>query len=89
MEWWAHPVHASMLFKSERKIDIQLWESLPPTNKPKEVIHWKLYSACGHDHAFLEGMYSLYTVAVYYECLYEGSSSDFLSIQSYLLIQCP
>jgi hypothetical protein len=80
MEWWARPVHASMLFESERKMDIQLWESLPPTNNPEEAMHWKLYCACERDHEFLEGMYSLYAVAVYYERLYEAALSEFLSI---------
>ena len=47
MEWWARPVHASMLFELERKMDIELWESLPPTNNPEEAMHWKLYSTCG------------------------------------------
>ena len=30
MEWWMRPAHASMLFESERKMDIDLWNSLPP-----------------------------------------------------------
>jgi len=54
MEWWAHPVHASMLFELERKMDMELWKSLPPTNNPEEAKHWKLHCACGRDHKFLK-----------------------------------
>ncbi|KAF9030656.1 hypothetical protein BJ165DRAFT_1358700 [Panaeolus papilionaceus] len=38
-----------------------------------ESMHWKLYSACGRNHAFLEGMYSLHAVAIYYEQLFLAS----------------
>ena len=75
MEWWMCPAHASMLFESERKMDIDLWNSLPPDNNAKESMHWKLYSACGRDHDFLEGMYSLHAVAIYYEHQYAAESS--------------
>ncbi|KAF8956646.1 hypothetical protein BDZ97DRAFT_1925337 [Flammula alnicola] len=75
MEWWVRPVHASMLFESERKMDIELWKSLPLDNNPEEAMHWKLYSACGRDHEFLEGMYSLHAVAIYYEHIYDAAAS--------------
>jgi hypothetical protein len=78
MEWWTRPAHASMLFESERKMDIDLWDSLPPDNNPEEAMHWKLYSACGRDHEFLEGMYSLHAVAIYYERLHDGATREFL-----------
>ncbi|KAF9552882.1 hypothetical protein CPC08DRAFT_767975 [Agrocybe pediades] len=73
MEWWTRPVHAAMLFESERKMDIEIWNSIPRTTNAEESMHWKLYSACGRDHAFLEGMHSLYAVAVYYERMHEGA----------------
>jgi hypothetical protein len=47
------PAHASMLFESEREMDLKIWESLPPTNNAEEAMHWKLFSACRRDHAFL------------------------------------
>lgn len=67
MQWWMRPAHASMLFESERKMDIEIWDSIPDTNNAEEAMNWKLYSACGRDHAFLEGMRNLYAVAHYYE----------------------
>jgi hypothetical protein len=39
-------------------------------------MHWKLYSACGHNHEFLEGMHGLYAVAVYYERLHVAASGE-------------
>ena len=75
MEWWMRPAHASMLFESERKMDIDIWNSLPADNNAEESMHWKLYSACGRDHNFLEGMYSLHAVAVYYERRHVAESS--------------
>lgn len=76
MEWWMRPAHASMLFESERKMDIAIWESIPDTNNAEEAMNWKLYSACGRDHAFLEGMKSLYAVAKYYERIASEAQSE-------------
>ena len=39
-----HPAHASMLFESEREMDVEIWESIPKTTNAEEVMHWKLYS---------------------------------------------
>jgi hypothetical protein len=76
MEWWMRPAHASMLFKSERVMDVQIWKSLPATNNAEEAMHWKLYSACGRDHQFLEGMNALYAVATHYQWLIDGVLSE-------------
>ncbi|PPQ76027.1 hypothetical protein CVT24_006700 [Panaeolus cyanescens] len=68
--------HASNLVKDFPKIKswIDWWmrpsKSLPASTNAEESMHWKLYSACGRNHAFLEGMYSLYAVAIYYERLF-------------------
>lgn len=67
MKWWMRPAHAMMLFESERQMDKDLWESM----------HWKLYSACGRNHCFLEGLHSLYAVALHYEHIHEGETSKF------------
>ena len=75
MEWWLRPSHASMLCKSQRKMDADIWDSIPSTNNAEEAMHWKLYSAAGRDHTFLEGMYSLHAVAIYYERIYQGTMS--------------
>ena len=77
MEWWMRPAHASMLFESEREMDLKIWESLPPTNNAEEAMHWKLYSACGRDHTFLEGMNALFAVATHYQRLFDGVSSEY------------
>ncbi|KAF8810586.1 hypothetical protein BYT27DRAFT_7221923 [Phlegmacium glaucopus] len=74
MEWWMRPAHASMLFKSERKMEIEIWDSIPKTTNTQEAMHWKLYCMCGRDHAFLEGMYALFGVAEYYQCLWDAVS---------------
>ena len=64
MEWWMHPSHAAMLFESERKMDIEIWEGLPKTTNAEEAMHAKFYKACGHDHTFLEGMNALYALLI-------------------------
>ena len=76
MEWWMRPTHASMLFESERLMDIQIWDSLPKTTNAEEAMHWKLYSACGRDHSFMEGMNALFSVATHYQRLLDAVSSE-------------
>ena len=68
------PSVGSMLFESERKMDIELWESLLMDNNAEELMHRKLYSRCGCNHKILEGMHGLYAVAVYYEQLHVAAS---------------
>jgi hypothetical protein len=67
--------HASMLFLSQKKMDPDLWEAIPETTNAEEAMHWKMYSAAGHDHEFLEGMQLLYTIAQYYQQIHTGSQS--------------
>ena len=45
----------------------ELWEAIPETTNVEEAMHWKMYSATGCDHGFLEGMHSLYAIAQYYQ----------------------
>jgi len=44
MEWWMRPAHASMLFQSERTMDIAIWDSIPKTTNAQEAMgstaHW-------------------------------------------------
>lgn len=75
MQWWICPSHAAMLFKSERKMDIEAWDSLPDTNNPEEAMNWKFYAGCGQDHAFLEGMRSIVGMTNYYELMFEEKCS--------------
>lgn len=77
MEWWARPSHAAMLFKTERKMDINVWESIPDTNNAEESMNWKFYAACGRNHSFLEGLRSLFAVAAYYQRLFDAESSKY------------
>ena len=83
MEWWMRPAHAAMLFESERQMDIEIWESIPKTTNAEEAMHWKLYSGCGRDHGFMEGILSLYKVAEYYQRLLEGSLRELLSTTTF------
>ena len=75
MEWWMRPSHASMLFRSERKMDTELWNGLPSTTNAQEAMNAKIYKACGQDHQFLEGMNALYAFALHFERLYKAATS--------------
>lgn len=75
LAWWLRPAHASMLFESQRIMDINIWESIPETNNAEEAMNWKLYAATSHDHSFFEGLNALYGIAVYYQRLYEQETS--------------
>lgn len=72
-----------MLFESERQMDIEIWDSIPKTTNAEEAMHWKLYSGCGRDHGFMEGMLSLYKVAEYYQRLLEGSLRELNSVNGH------
>jgi hypothetical protein len=63
LEWWLRPAHASILFESQRVMDIAIWDSIPDSTNAEEAMHWKLYSAAGRNHNFFEGLRSLYAVA--------------------------
>lgn len=72
MEWWMRPAHASMLFESERKMNVEIWEGLPSTTNSEEAMHAKFYKACGCNHTFLEGMNVLYAFALHFEHLFRA-----------------
>ncbi|KAJ6473065.1 hypothetical protein C8R45DRAFT_1163444 [Mycena sanguinolenta] len=73
LRWWMRESHAVMLFASERKMDPDIWDSIPDSTNPEEALHWKLYCAVGRLHALMEGLRSLYAVAEYYQRLYTGT----------------
>jgi len=75
LSWWMRESHASMLFLSQRKMDPDLWNSIPETTNAEEAMHWKMYSAAGRDHDFLEGMNSLYAIAQYYQRIHTATQS--------------
>ena len=75
MEWWTRPSHAAMLFKTEHKMDINIWESILDTNNAEESMNWKFYAACGCNHSFLEGLRSIFAVMAYYQCLFDAELS--------------
>ena len=81
VKWWMCPAHASMIFESERQMDIKIWESILKTTNAEEAMHWKLYAGCGRDHGFMEGMVSLYKVAEYYQRLLEGCLRETLVLK--------
>jgi hypothetical protein len=76
-----------MLFLSQRKMKPELWEAIPETTNAEEAMHWKMYSAAGRDHGFLEGMLSLYAIAQYYQRIHVGNQSkrQFLSVIQLLI----
>ncbi|KAI0683118.1 hypothetical protein BC835DRAFT_1311235 [Cytidiella melzeri] len=67
LSWWLKEEHASMLFLSQRTMSEFIWDSIPETTNAEEAMHWKLYSAVGRNHTFLEGLQALYKVAEYYQ----------------------
>jgi hypothetical protein len=75
LAWWLCPAHASMLFESQRIMDIRIWELIHETNNAEEAMNWKLYVATGCDHSFFEGLNALYGIAVYYQQLYKEETS--------------
>ena len=77
LEWWLRPAHASILFESQRIMDIAIWDSIPDTTNAEEAMHWKLYAAAGKNHTFFEGLRSLQAVSHHYEQLYEARLSKF------------
>ncbi|KAJ6478267.1 hypothetical protein C8R45DRAFT_1216466 [Mycena sanguinolenta] len=58
LRWWMRESHAVMLFASERKMDPEIWDSIPDIERL---------------HALMEGLWSLYAVAEYYQRLYTGT----------------
>ena len=77
LEWWLRPAHASILFESQRVMDIAIWDSIPDTTNAEEAMHWKLYSAAGKNHSFFEGLRSLRAVSQHFEQLHEARLSEF------------
>ena len=75
LEWWLQPAHASIFFKSQRVMDIAIWDSIPDTTNAEEAMHWKLYAAAGKNHTFFEGLCSLQAVSQHYEQLYQARLS--------------
>ena len=82
LEWWLQSAHASILFESQRIMDIAIWDSIPDTMNAEEAMHRKLYAAAGKNHTFFEGLCSLRAVSQHYEQLYEARLSDFFFLRS-------
>ncbi|KAJ6523218.1 hypothetical protein DFH09DRAFT_1047292 [Mycena vulgaris] len=73
LRWWMRESHAVMLFASERRMDPDVWDSIPDSTNAEEAFHWKLYCALGRLHALMEGFRGLFAVAGYYQRLYTGT----------------
>lgn len=69
--------HASILFKTERQMDPEIWDSIPDTTNAEEAMHWKLYSAAGKDQWFMDGMHVLYAVESHFHRQYTATISKF------------
>lgn len=59
LEWWLRPPHASMLFKSQRVMEGEIWDSIPSTTNAEESIHNTLNIGHGKEHEFFSGIYAL------------------------------
>lgn len=77
LQWWMRESHASMLFTSERKMEPEIWESIPDSTNAEEAMHWKMYCAAGRDHDLMDGLLALNAVAAHFRCLYTGTISNF------------
>jgi hypothetical protein len=71
--WWLRPSHSGMLFKSERRMRPDIWDSIPDSTNAAEAGHFKLYSAVGRLHPLMEGCRALLSVSEYYQRLYTGT----------------
>ena len=80
LEWWLRPAHASILFESQRVMDIAIWDSIPDTTNAEEAMHWKLYSAAGKNHSFFERLRSLRAVSQHFELLHKARLSKFFFV---------
>ena len=63
-----------MLLVARRKMDADLWNSLPESTNAEEAMHWKLYRGVGRDHSFFSGLEALAGFAAHYERLLLGVS---------------
>jgi len=88
ISWWDRDAIASMLFESERRMDAEIWESLPSTTNAQESIHNKYYAACGRDHGFFDGLKALFAYAVHSERLFfaNASMSNLSPFSKYIII---
>jgi len=75
LEWWLRPAHASILFESQRVMDVVIWDSIPDTTNAEEAMHWRLYAAAGKNHDFFEGLECLRAVSQHFEQLYQARLS--------------
>ncbi|KAF5319355.1 hypothetical protein D9619_008890 [Psilocybe cf. subviscida] len=57
--WYRQPSHAQMLFESERRMDPDIWDSIPSTTNAEEAMHWTLYCGFGQKHEFFTGLCAL------------------------------
>ncbi|KAK0438725.1 uncharacterized protein EV420DRAFT_1651313 [Desarmillaria tabescens] len=73
LAWWTRESHASMIFKLQQIMDVEVWDSIPGSMNAEETMHWKLYSGAGCDHDVIKGFEGLLSIANYYERLNEAA----------------
>ena len=78
MEWWKRPTNASMIFRSKREMDGELWDALPDTTNAEESMHWCLYQAVGCKLETFEGLTGLVQFADSFQRMYEDARSEHL-----------
>lgn len=76
LAWYRRPSHAQMLFETERRMEADIWESIPDTTNAEEAMHWTLYSGFGRKHEFFAGLNALAKFAEYIEKLYKAKESE-------------
>lgn len=67
MAWYKREPVARMLFKSERTMEADIWDSIPETTNAEEAMHWKLYAGLGRDHDFFYGVEAILKAAQHFE----------------------
>ncbi|KAF5319194.1 hypothetical protein D9619_008741 [Psilocybe cf. subviscida] len=70
--WYRRPSHAQMLFETERRMEADIWESIPDTTNAEEAMHWTLYCGFGRKHEFFAGMNALARFTDHIEKLYKA-----------------
>ena len=74
--WYRRPSHAQMLFESERRMEADIWDSIPDTTNAEEAMHWTLYCGFGRKHEFFAGLNALARFTEHIEKLYKAKEGE-------------
>lgn len=84
MLWWLRKQHASILFKSVRQMDPEIWDSIPETTNAQESLHWVSYAHCGRNHRMFPGFKQLQRLAVTFERRWDASQRLLMFLSSFI-----